>query len=67
MASVDPFDINTGQCVHCGDETTWLDDPAPDLCHMCAVAGRWSELWGPDRLADYQAMLARLYHKRRNG
>lgn len=57
-------DFVTGQCEHCGDATTWLDDPAPDLCHMCAIAGRWSTLWGPGRASEYRAMLARLYEMR---
>lgn len=27
-------------CRHCGDHTYPEDDPAPDLCAMCAKAGR---------------------------
>lgn len=53
-----------GECCHCGNTTTWIDDPAPDLCHLCAMAGRWSTLWGPDRLDEYQAAIVRLYEKR---
>lgn len=29
-----------GFCRHCGDFTEEGDDPAPDLCLMCAKAGR---------------------------
>lgn len=29
-----------GWCEHCGDGTEPGDDPAPNLCAMCAKAGR---------------------------
>jgi hypothetical protein len=48
-------EVHTGQCHHCGDGTFWISDPAPDLCAMCAVAGRWSALWGPEQSAEYLA------------
>lgn len=50
-------------CIHCGRETTWVVDPAPDLCVHCAVSGLWSELWGPDQHAEYQRMLVALVRK----
>lgn len=53
------------RCIHCGHPTLWALDPAPDLCASCAVSGLWSEQWGPEQLADYQAMLLRLW-KRNN-
>lgn len=56
----------TGRCIHCGLATIWVTDPAPDLCVRCAVAGLWSPQWGPDDLAEYQAMLSRLLEKRKS-
>lgn len=48
-------------CVHCGDTSlTWIADPAPDLCAGCAAAGLWSAMWGPDRAAEYKALIRRL-------
>lgn len=57
----------TGQCVHCGDGTAWIDDPSPDLCHRCAAQGLWSQYYGPERAAEYKARLARLVEKGRRG
>lgn len=48
------------QCVHCGDHTSFRDDPSPDLCAMCRVAGKFSPLWGPDEEERYRATLRRL-------
>lgn len=46
------------RCVHCGDEDlNWVKDPAPDLCATCASNGLWSEMWGPDRAAEYRELL----------
>jgi hypothetical protein len=39
-----------GWCVECGDGTEVGDDPRPDLCAMCATAGRGGyEPVDPDR------------------
>lgn len=37
-----------GTCFHCNDETEAGDDPYPDLCAMCAKAGRRSALQAAD-------------------
>jgi hypothetical protein len=44
-----------GWCEHCGDGTEDGDDPRPDLCAMCAKAGRGGhppvdprKQWPPD-------------------
>lgn len=55
------------RCFQCGDDVNWIDDPSPDLCHVCRLAGLYSPLWTPDRVEKGHEMLDRILKERRKG